>query len=193
VEMLVYENDGSFSLASIYNKGLQEAVNELVVFMHDDVEIETRDVARELSRLFHAHPSHGIIGLAGTNHLTNGGWWTLRSSLFGRVKHIKEGKLCQVNYSASLGDSLANVICVDGLFIAIQKNRLRKAFNENFTGFHFYDIPFCIDNFLERVKVGVTTKIMVLHKSEGKLSEEWQRQSRLFLQQYSFILPLQIG
>lgn len=190
-EMLVYENDGTSSLASIYNRGLNESNHPIVVFMHDDLELETQNVSQELSRLFHNHPAHGIIGLAGTNHLTNGGWWTLRSSLFGQVKHIKEGKLCQINYSASLGDSLANVVCVDGLFIAVHKDRIRKPFNEKFKGFHFYDIPFCVDNLLERVKVGVTTKIVALHKSEGKLSEAWHRECALFLGEYSFILPVQ--
>lgn len=190
-EMLVYENDGTQSLASIYNHGLNESTHQIVVFMHDDLELETHNVAKELGRLFHNHPAYGIIGLAGTNHLTNGGWWTHRSSLFGQVKHIKQGRLCQINYSASLGDSLANVVCVDGLFIAVQKNRVRKPFNQKFKGFHFYDITFSIDNWLAGVKVGVTTNIVGLHKSGGDLSEAWHRECALFQSEYSFILPLQ--
>ena len=43
-EMLVYENNGEYSLPQLYNKGLDESTNDIVVFMHDDIDIETTNV-----------------------------------------------------------------------------------------------------------------------------------------------------
>ena len=39
-EILMYENDGQLSLTQVYNKGLKESVNDIVVFMHDDLILE---------------------------------------------------------------------------------------------------------------------------------------------------------
>ena len=35
-EILIYENDGDKSLTQIYNIGLKESKNDIVVLMHDD-------------------------------------------------------------------------------------------------------------------------------------------------------------
>ena len=34
-EIIVYENNGEVSLAKLYNKGLSESKNDIVVFIHD--------------------------------------------------------------------------------------------------------------------------------------------------------------
>jgi len=190
-EMLVYENDGSSSLASLYNRGLKESTNPVAVFMHDDVEIETPDVTRKLLKLFNNNPLHGIIGLAGTNHLIDAAWWRRLGSLFGQVKLLKDGELRDLNFSPPLGDRLKNVVCIDGLFIAVHKMRVKKPFDEEFRGFHFYDIPFCVQNHIEGVGIGVTTQIMVIHKSTGDITEDWHQESRLFMSKYGHLLPLQ--
>ncbi len=189
-EMLVFENNGSESLASLYNRGLRESVNPVVVFMHDDVEIETPHATQKLLQLFNNHPNHGVIGLAGASKLVDGVWWSQRESLYGQVKHWKEGAARQLNYSAPLGDRLRDVVCVDGLFFAVRKDRVRKPFDEGFTGFHFYEIPFCVQNFLDGVGIGVTTKLMVFHKSPGEINEDWKEQRLLFLRKYGHLLPL---
>lgn len=189
-EMLVFENNGSESLASLYNRGLAEALNPVVVFMHDDVEIETPNATQKLLQLFNNHPSHGVIGLAGTSQLVDGVWWSQRASLYGQVKHWKEGAARQLDYSAPLGDRLKDVVCVDGLFFAVRKDRVRKSFDEEFSGFHFYEVPFCVQNFLEGVGIGVTTKIMVLHKSSGDVNENWKQERLRFLRKYGHLLPL---
>ena len=39
IEILPYENPGKYSLTELYNKGLNEAKNNIVVFCHDDIRI----------------------------------------------------------------------------------------------------------------------------------------------------------
>ena len=39
-------------ISKLYNKGLEESKNNIVVFMHDDIDIETPNVAHILNQLF---------------------------------------------------------------------------------------------------------------------------------------------
>ncbi len=59
-EMLVYVNNGEYSLPQIYNKGLDESAHDIVVFMHDDIDIETTNVTGKLNKLFNNHPEYGV-------------------------------------------------------------------------------------------------------------------------------------
>ena len=192
-EILMYENDGEMSLTQIYNKGLKESVNDIVVFMHDDLILETLNMTPKIVKLFEKHPEYGIIGIAGTDKLTSGMWWQNRENMFGVVGHLHEGKRHVNHYSKGVfNDILKDVVVVDGLFFMVRKSLLKKEFNEEFKGFHFYDIPFCVENFLEGVKIGLTTKFGVTHKSIGITNKQWEKNKLFFEALYEKQLPLTI-
>lgn len=191
-DFLIYENKNEYSLPQIYNKGLNESKYDVVVFMHDDIIIETTAVSKKINKLFEKNQDFGIIGLAGTDELVSGMWWQNREKMYGQVKHQHEGKTWKNSYSNGFGDDLKEVVCVDGLFFAVHKKRLKENFDEEFKGFHFYDIPFCVSNFRQGVKVGVTTKIMVIHKSIGMVDKKWEKNKLFFEAKYGEFLPLTI-
>jgi len=192
-EILIYENDGEMSLTQVYNKGLKESVNDIVVFMHDDLILETPNITPKIVKLFEKHPNYGIIGIAGTDKLTSGMWWQSRENMFGVVGHIHEGKR-HVNYYSKgvFNDVLKDVVIVDGLFFMVRKSLLKKEFNEQFEGFHFYDISFCVENQFEGVKIGLTTKFGVTHKSVGATNKQWEKNKLLFEALFEKKLPLTI-
>ncbi len=190
-EILIYENDGVNSLTEIYNIGLKESKNDIVVFMHDDLILETPNMTPKIVKLFAKHPNYGIIGIAGTDNLTSGMWWQNRQNMFGVVGHIHEGKRHVNHYSKGVfNDVLKDVVIVDGLFFMVRKSLLKKEFNEEFKGFHFYDISFCVENFLEEVKIGLTTKFGVTHKSVGATNKQWEKNKLFFEALYGYKLPL---
>ena len=192
-EILMYENDGEMSLTQIYNKGLKESVNDIVVFMHDDLILETSNMTPKIVKLFEKHPEYGIIGIAGTDKLTSGMWWQNRENMFGVVGHIHEGKRHVNHYSKGVfNDVLKDVVIVDGLFFMVRKSLLKKEFNEQFNGFHFYDISFCVENQFEGVKIGLTTKFGVTHKSVGITNKQWEKNKLLFEALFEKRLPLTI-
>jgi hypothetical protein len=191
-QILIYENDGVSSLAQVYNDGIKDSQYDDVVFMHDDLTIETVNVTKKITRLFDNNPEFGIIGIAGTNNLISGMWWQDRVSMFGQVKHEHLGKIHRNCYSGLLGEDLKEVVAVDGLFFAIRKSRIKNGFDEDFPGFHFYDIPFCVSNYLAGVKIGVTTKITVVHKSIGMVNEQWKQNKELFESKFGVNLPLMV-
>lgn len=188
-QLLIYENDNKYSLTELYNRGLDESVNDIVVFMHDDLIIETPDVTEKIIRLFKRN-EHSIIGLAGTTNLLSGMWWEDRSSMYGIVGHEHEGKRHVNFYSEQrFNDLVKDVVVVDGLFMMVHKKRIKSRFNEDFKGFHFYDISFCMENFMNNTLVGVTTKIRVTHKSIGMVNEEWVKNKKQFEDKFGFMLP----
>ena len=190
-EILIYENDGISSLTQIYNVGLRDAKNDIVVFMHDDLILETPNMTPKIVKLFEKHQDYGIIGIAGTDKLSSGMWWQNRENMFGVVGHLHEGKRHVNKYSKGVfNDVLKDVVVVDGLFFMVHKNRIKKQFNEEFEDFHFYDISFCYDNFMEGVKIGVTTKFSITHKSIGLTNKKWEKNKMFFEAMYSQYLPL---
>lgn len=190
-EIIVYENNGEKSLPQIYNQGLNESTNDIVVFIHDDLILETTNITPKIIKLFDKHLDYGIIGLAGTNNLLSGMWWQDRSSMYGVVGHEHEGKRHVNQYSkGDYSEKLKEVVVIDGLFMMIHKNRIKHKFNEQFEGFHFYDLPICIENYLDGVKIGVTTKIKVTHKSIGMVNKKWEKNKLLFEALFEKKLPL---
>lgn len=192
-EIIVYENNGEKSLPQIYNQGLNESTNDIVVFMHDDLILETSNITPKIIKLFDKHLDYGIIGLAGTDNLLSGMWWQDRTSMYGVVGHEHEGKRHINHYSkGDYSEKLREVVVIDGLFMMIHKGRIKHKFNEQFEGFHFYDLPICLENHLDGVKVGVTTKIRVTHKSIGMVNKKWEKNKLLFEALYESNFPLSL-
>ena len=191
-EIIAFENDG-VPLSKIYNEGLEKATSDIVIFMHDDLILETTNLTPKINKLFDVNPDHGIIGIAGTDNLTSGIWWDNREDMYGIVAHEHNGKRHVNQYSEKQYiESLKDVVIVDGLFMMIHKKRIKHRFNEEFRGFHFYDLPICVENFMDGVKIGVTTKIRVTHKSIGVTNKEWERNKLLFEALYEKYFPLKV-
>ncbi len=193
-EILIYENDGVNSLPEIYNIGLNDSKYDVVVFIHDDLILETKNITPKVIRLFEKNPEYGIIGIAGTDNLLSGMWWQDKTSMYGIVGHEHESKRHVNHYSkGDYSEKLKEVVVIDGLFMMIHKNRIKHKFNEQFEGFHFYDLPICLENYLDGVKVGVTTKIRVTHKSIGMVNKKWEKNKLLFEALYEKNFPLKIS
>ena len=192
IEVIEIINNGE-SLTKAYNRGLKQAKNDIVVFCHDDLTIETKQWGNKLIKLFDKNPEYGIIGVAGTKYMApSGQWWENPRKMYGRVAHTHEGKTWLSSYSDDLGQSLEEVVVCDGVWFATHKNRIKKTFNENVEGFHFYDVTFSFDNHLEGVKVGVTTLIRINHQSIGMTNQAWESNRKDFSEAYQTHLPANI-
>ena len=192
LEVIEKINNGDKSLSQVYNEILSEAKTDIVVLCHDDIYFDTSSWYSKLLKHFEK-TEYGIIGMAGTTSMPSTGmWWQDRKKMVGIVNHENGGKKWESRYADSVGNLILETVIVDGLFIAIHKKRIKKTFNEEFKGFHFYDIPFCFENHLEGVKVGVITNIRITHKSIGQTNEQWEENRKLFEEKYKSNLPLKL-
>ena len=184
IEVIEKINNGEKSLSEVYNEILSESNTDIVVLCHDDIYFDTNAWYSKLIKHFEKS-EFGIIGMAGTTDMPESGmWWENRKKMIGIVNHENDGKKWESKYSDSLGNNIFETVVVDGLFMAIDKKRIKKNFNEEFKGFHFYDIPFCFENHLEGVKIGVITNIRITHKSIGQTNEQWEENKKLFSEKY---------
>ena len=192
LEVIEIINNGE-SLTTCYNRGLKQAKNNIIVFCHDDLVMETKQWGEKLLKLFKRNEQYGILGVAGTKFMpASGRWWENPKKMYGRVAHTHEGKTWLSSYSADLGQEIEETVIVDGVFFAVDKTKLKKQFNEEVEGFHFYDITFCFENHLEGVKVGVSTVIRINHKSIGMTNEQWERNREQFVEKFKNNLPVTI-
>jgi glycosyltransferase involved in cell wall biosynthesis len=192
IEVIEKINNGEKSLSQVYNEILEEAKTDIVVLCHDDIYFDTTSWFYKLKTHFE-NTNYGILGVAGTTEMPSSGqWWETRRKMIGIVNHESGGKKWTSKYSEDLGKSIRETVIVDGVFIALSKSRIKHNFDEEFKGFHFYDIGFCFKNQIEGVKVGVISNIRITHKSIGQTNQQWEENKNLFAQKYSEILPVKI-
>lgn len=197
VEVIEFVNDGSTSLAKAYNQAIEQSKYDILVCVHDDVYLERGWDVKILK--YFENSDYGIIGLAGTTTMVKSGvWWEEKNLMLGRVFHPvyhnnqKTDRWHESQYCQRFPNQILQSVVVDGLFIALHKKRIKSKFDERFEGFHFYDIPFCVNNHLENVKIGTITDIIVKHDSIGMPNEQWYTNKALFETLYGQYLPLKI-
>jgi glycosyltransferase involved in cell wall biosynthesis len=189
IEVIEKINNGEKSLSEVYNEIIQESKTDIVVLCHDDIYFDTTSWYYKLKSHFESS-DYGILGVAGTTNMPETGrWWDLRKNMIGIVNHESGGKKWTSKYSEDFNKSIRQTVIVDGLFIALSKEKIKHNFDEEFKGFHFYDIVFCFRNYLENVKVGVITNIRITHKSIGQTNEQWEQNRELFVEKYGKNLP----
>jgi hypothetical protein len=185
-------NNGEKSLNQTYNEILQESENDIVILCHDDLYFETKGWGFKVIEHFQKN-DFGILGVAGSTYLPMSGmWWEDKRKMIGIVNHEHEDKKWESKYSEEQGKKIKQTVLIDGLFIAVDKNRIKENFNEKIEGFHFYDLEFCIGNYKKDVKIGVVTNIRITHKSIGMTNEQWEENRRLFAERHKEFLPIKL-
>jgi len=192
MEVIPIKNDTGLSLTYVYNLALQKAKHDIIVFTHDDVDFDTPNWGEILLYNFKRNPKYGIIGLAGADTLTNGIWWNNRPNMYGIVNHSDGNKKWESRFSNKI-DNIKQVAVIDGVFIAVDRKKIKFPFDEEFKGFHYYDLSFCLPNLLNGVGIGVVTNIRLTHYSVGETNEEWEKNRSQFENKYKRFLPLMIN
>jgi hypothetical protein len=194
VQIIQKINNGEKSLSQVYNEIINESIYNIVVLVHDDLEFETKNWGDKVLKHFKKDSEYGVLGLAGTKYLPESTqWWSVPSSMYGIVNHKNNEKSWTSKYSNDIGSRVEETIIVDGLFIALDKNKIKHRFDESIEGFHFYDLGFCLPNFLDGIKVGVMFDVRVTHLSIGETNEKWEENRKQFAERYSEKLPIDIN
>lgn len=193
VQILEYENKNQYSLSEIYNKGIKESKFDIVVCLHNDIKLEN-GWGLKLLKDFEINPEYGIIGKAGSCYFPESGvyWERMQQTMVGQVYHHPDGQNKWLSkYSAKL-PFLIPVVTIDGLFIAFDKTKIKHKFDETIGKFHFYDHSFCVPNYLDGVKIGVTSSFEITHKSVGQPNQEFFESKEKFLEKWGSKLPLDL-
>lgn len=201
VECIV--NMNQYSLTEAYNLGWKKLDElgrgkDIIVFCHNDIKIRTPKWGKILIGMF-ANFDYDILGVAGTTELNEHGCWWLdksgkdmnRGKMVGRVWHTNGLRDWESIYTENIV-GVKDVVLVDGLFFGVNGETIIKRFNEDFKGFHYYDLSFSVDNYLEGCNVGVIDKISILHQSVGQTNQQWEENRKQFVSIYKEELPIKI-
>jgi len=192
-EILKYRNFNEFSLAQVYNQGIEKSQFNIVVCCHNDIKLEN-GWGKKLTSDFENNPDYAIIGKAGSCYFPESGiyWEKMHQTMVGQVYHQPEGqKKWLSKYSVKLPE-LIPVVTIDGLFIAFDKTKIIHKFDETIGKFHFYDHCFCLPNYLDGVKIGVTSSFDITHQSVGQPNQEFFESKEKFVAKFKSVLPLDL-
>lgn len=190
---LCYPNHNQYSLAQIYNNAIEnhKEKNSIFVMCHNDIIMKTKNWGKILLTKFN-NTDYDILGVAGSTYLPESGqWWEDRTKMKGIVEHTNGINNWVSEYSKP-SINITDVILIDGLFMVFNPDTIIHEFDESYNGFHFYDLAFCIPNYLDGCNIGVTTSIRILHKSIGATNQQWELNRQQFAEHWNDELPLTI-
>lgn len=192
-EILEFVNHNEFSLSEIYNKGISQSQFNIVVCLHNDIKLEN-GWGKKLLNDFNTNPEFGIIGKAGSCYFPESGiyWEKMNQTMVGQVYHHPPGQKKWLSTYSSKLPFIIPVVTVDGLFISFNKLKVKHFFDETIGKFHFYDHGFCIPNYLDGVRIGVTNSFEITHESVGKPNDEFFHSKEKFLEKWGKELPLDL-
>ena len=188
------EDDASSIYAghsSNLNKIEQPEEDDIVVFIHDDVEILSSPSKFKQFIEFAKKPGVGFVGIAGaTNFPANGGWWTSRQSgeTRGFVWQGKDDVSMKPNYFGQPGQ----VTVLDGCLFASTYKTIKEigmVQPEYLTSnWDFYDIHL---TFLAHYKgySNYVVPIMIRHESDGQMREGWYKAKDEFMKRWNREIP----
>ena len=193
VQILEYVNHNQHSLSQVYNSGITESIYDIVVCCHNDIKLE-KNWGKKLLEDFSNNPEFGIIGKAGSCYFPKSGvyWERLNQTMVGQVYHHPEGQKKWLSKYSPKFPFLIPVVTIDGLFISFDKTKIKHTFDETIGKFHFYDHLFCLPNYLDGVKIGVTTSFEITHESVGQPNGEFWDSRELFVKKWGHKLPLDL-
>ena len=192
VQILEYINNNEFSLSEIYNKGLSQSIFDIVVCCHNDIKLEN-GWGKILLKDYSNNPEYGIIGKAGTSYFSQSGvfWEKMQQTMVGQVYHQPDKDKWLSKYSPKL-PVMIPVVSIDGLFLSFNKTKIKHRFDESIGRFHFYDHLFCLPNYLDGVKIGVTSSFEIIHQSIGRPNQEFYETKENFVEKWKHVLPLDL-
>jgi len=182
-------------LPKLYNqKIIEHGESKYIIFCHDDVSLEDPQLYEKIDKAIGNNSEFAICGVAGSKEcvIKNNNLWHVMNSTgkpfyncSGAVAHYT-GKDDTECFMSNFGTTPARVILLDGVFLAVNVEKINKVglrFDEdNPTGFHFYDLLFCLDANKLGLKM-TTVPIWLVHKSHGLNNledEEWNKGNEYF-------------
>jgi GT2 family glycosyltransferase len=171
------------SLCEGYNRGLQRAGGEYILFSHDDVELPGSMLGE---RIEHHFAAFDVFGIAGTTVLSGMNWahsgWT---SARGVVTRCRDDAL-DVQLFGVTDAQMGNLQALDGVWIAARADVAHRIrFDaDTFDGWHGYDADFSFRCHLAGCRVGVVADIPLIHYGRGQVDAAWLRSARRFREKH---------
>ncbi len=191
-ETICIDNSANrLSIFEAYNRGVEQAKGDILVFAHDDIVFLTQNWGQILLTSL-ANKQTGIAGVLG-GHLIDetSVSWTSSGFYSGQVIQVSHGERTTFNHNdAALGSS---VVALDGMLLAMRKelfeHNMLKWDADTYKGFHFYDLDICMQAVSHGYQVQVVP-IMLEHHSLGAFNQSFYDSCKVFHLKWDDTLPI---
>lgn len=198
-QILGYDNSvAQKSICEVYNRGVLEAKYNILCFMHEDIEISTKEWGKEVHYAFESNSCLGLLGVAGSQYksLSPSPWYgskhAERLSYMNLLQRYRYSTAAEEHKYSNIDSlSISKVAVIDGLWFCGRRDiMLNYAFDQNLlTKFHGYDID--ISLFIgQHYDICVTFGVLLTHFSEGNYKKEWVKETLLVQKKWEHILPV---
>jgi GT2 family glycosyltransferase len=191
-EIIVIDNtDNQHSIFTAYNLGVKQSKYPYLCFMHDDITFHSKNWGIRVVEHFNDELT-GAIGIAGNPYLSYmpGPWWG-NGILY---EHLLQST--KINTEPVLKSNIENGIkkeisVFDGLWFCIKKELFENiSFDEqNFKGFHFYDLDICMQLHNIGSKIYCINNVLIHHSSMGSPNNTWIESALIFHKKWAHNLP----
>jgi hypothetical protein len=183
------------SICAVYNDFIDKNTDcqddTAIVFVHDDVYINCRDLHSKIEEGFKTYDVLGVAGTLNAQIKEPCLWHIMGEKQYhrGAAAHPinKEPGSLEPYYITSFGPMPSRALLIDGVFMAVKPSVLKKTrFDEtNPARFHYYDLDFSLECNKNQFKIGVWD-IPIIHMSPGLTNpdEEWKKGQDWFMNKW---------
>jgi hypothetical protein len=183
------------SICAVYNDFIDKNTDcqddTAIVFVHDDVYINCKDLHSKIEEGFKTYDVLGVAGTLNAQIKEPCLWHIMGEKQYhrGAAAHPinKEPGSLEPYYITSFGPMPSRALLIDGVFMVVKPSVLKKTrFDEtNPARFHYYDLDFSLECNKNQFKIGVWD-IPIIHMSPGLSNpdEEWKKGQDWFMNKW---------
>ncbi len=180
---VIHSKESNFAKA--YNQGLKKAKNDIIVFVREDVELQSQDWASKLVEQIEKS-EFGIVGIIGSIIVPMSGLvWEKDEPLVGRIWYESYESKNEHRFSEAFPSQIIEVVTVDDALFIVDRKKIHSNFDTSYKGDSFYDLDFCLANYEKGIKVGVTFDLRVVKKGFNSRDQDWINNQKLFVTKHS--------
>jgi hypothetical protein len=192
-ELVVIDNsENKLSIFEAYNLGIARSKGNYIAFIHDDILFRSNGWGIVINEVFTKYETVGLLGVAGAKIKTKmpSGWWNCPNEYkeINIIQHLQDNKVEKWEYGFE-GYKTAEVVAIDGVFMVL-KRECNLSFNEDFKGYHNYDLNISFECVNKGFKIVVTNQILIEHFSNGNINDSWYDSTYKLHKFYQKSLPL---
>lgn len=193
-ELISIDNrNNQYSIFEAYNIGISKAKYEICCFMHDDIIYHTANWGTIVQTLFDSDPKLGAIAVAGCKYIrkTPSVWPIYNYNVINMIQSDKSGK--QKSEKWIENSKLDDILVFDGMWFCIRRSTFKIIkFDENFRGFHFYDLDIALQIHQLGLKIKAAPYILIEHTSTGSVNKDWLANAFMFYEKWKSHLPISL-
>ncbi len=200
-EIITFDNlGGSRGLCEVYNEGVKSAHYDILCFMHEDVNLKTKNWGKIVIDNFVKDSKLGLIGLAGSSYkaIAPSGWFCnggpQKINYINLLQRDKTNSTNTIHHNQNpRNEKISEVVAVDGVWFCTKKSiALEYPFDETiFKKFHCYDIDFSL-SIQQEYKVAVTFEVLLEHFSVGNYDRIWVEETLKLYGKWNTKFPIDL-